>query len=130
LLEFEFDFNPRYRFLLRPLGVHAGNSYVGITDDDEFLAKFGRWQVRTPLANIAGYQTSGDYKWWKAIGIRGSLADHGLTFGSNTRQGLCVEFIEKIPALVAGPSHPGLTVTVADVSRLAAALESRGIVRR
>ena len=130
MVEFEFDFNPRYRFLLRPLGVHAGNSYVGITDDDEFVAKFGRWQVRTPLSNIAGYQRSGGYRWWKAIGIRGSLADHGLTFGSTTRQGLCVEFIEKIPALVAGPRHPGLTVTVVDVERLAAALESRGITER
>ena len=130
MLEFEFDFNPRYRYLLRPLGVHAGNSYVGITDDPDFIAKFGRWEIRTPLANIAGYQRSGGYRWWKAIGVRGSLADHGLTFGSNTRQGLCVEFIEKIPALVAGPSHPGLTVTVAEVDRLAATLEKHGIAER
>ena len=130
MLEFEFDFDPRFRWLLRPLGVHAGNSYVAITGEQEFVAKFGRWQVRTPLANIAGYQRSGGYRWWKAIGIRGSLADHGLTFGSSIREGLCVEFIEKIPALVAGPSHPGLTVTVADVDRLAAALESHGITQR
>ena len=124
-VEFEFDFHPRYRYLLIPLGVRPENS--GVTVDEEFHAKFGRWEIRTPISNITSYQTSGDYHWWKAIGIRGSLADHGLTFGSTTRRGLCVKFAEKIPALVAGPSHPGLTVTVRDVEGLAAALEARGI---
>ena len=124
---FDFDFHPRYRYLLRPLGIHPGNSFVAITENDEFHAKFGRWEIKTPLANIAGFERSGGYKWWKAIGIRGSLADHGLTFGSTTRHGVCVKFIEKIPALVAGPSHPGLTVTVADPDGLVAALTEGGV---
>lgn len=124
---FDFEFHPRYRYLLRPLGVHAGNSFVAITDDEEFHAKFGRWEIKTPLTNITGFERSGDYKWWKAIGIRGSLADHGLTFGSTTRHGVCVKFAEKIPALVAGPSHPGLTVTVADPDALVAALTEQGV---
>jgi hypothetical protein len=130
LLEFEFGFDSRYKYLLRSLGVRPGNSFVVITDADEFYARFGRWQVKTAMANLAGYQRSGGYNWWKAIGIRGSLADHGLTFGTNTREGLCVEFVEKIPALVAGRRHPGLTVTVADVDGLAAALERHGIAER
>jgi hypothetical protein len=38
-----------------------------------------------------------------------------------------VKFAEKIPPLIVGPRHPGLTVTVADVDGLAAALTDRGI---
>lgn len=127
MLKFSFDFQSRYRYLLLPLGVHPGNSFVAITDDDDLYVKFGPWKVTTPLSNISGFEVSGDYQWYKAIGIRGSFVDYGLTFGSTTKQGLCVKFAEKIPALVVGPRHPGLTVTVADVDGLAAALTDRGV---
>ena len=124
---FEFEFDPKYSWVLLPLGVHRGNSFVAV-GDEEFHAKFGRWQIRTPLSNIVGFQRSGNYKWFKAIGIRGSAADHGLTFGSSTRQGVCVRFAEKIPAFIPGLwAHPGLTVTVADPDGLAAALEAGGV---
>jgi hypothetical protein len=121
---FEFDFHPRYRPLLRALGVTAENSHVAITDDRRFVARFGSREVSTPLGNISCIQRSGGYRWFKAIGIRGSLADGGLTFGSTTTQGVCVRFAEPIPALLPGMrTHPGLTVTVADADGLVAALE-------
>lgn len=122
---FEFEFQSRFRGLLLPLGVTPGNSFVAITDDDQFHAKFGRWQIKTPLANISGYERSGDYRWYKAIGIRGSTVDHGLTFGSSVRAGVCVKFIEPIPPFIRGLwHHPGLTVTVADPDGLVAALDA------
>jgi len=127
MARFEFDFHPRYGRFLKPLGVKPANSYVELTDD-EFIAKFGRWKVRTPLSNITCYQVSGEYKWYRAIGIRGSMADHGLTFGSTTSQGVCVRFAEPIrPFVPFMPHHPGLTVTVADAAGLVAGLEARGI---
>lgn len=126
--EFDFDFHPGYRYLLLPWGVTPGNSLVAITDDDRFHAKFGRWEITTPMSNISGYQRSGDYKWYKAIGIRGSMVDHGLTFGSTTKQGVCVTFTEPIKAFLPGmPAHPGLTVTVSDADGLAAALQKAGV---
>ncbi len=125
--QFAFEFHPTYRRLLKPWGVSPDNSFVTVTDDT-FHAKFGRWQIETPLSNISGYERSGDYKWYKAIGIRGSLADHGLTFGSTTEQGVCVKFVEPIKAFLPGmPRHPGLTVTVADPGGLVSALEAAGI---
>lgn len=125
---FEFEFHPRYKWLLWPLGIRPENSFVAITDADTFHAKFGRWEIETPLANVTGFERSGNYKWYRAIGIRGSLADHGLTFGSTTRHGVCLKFAEPIRPFIPGmPSHPGLTVTVADAGGLAAELESRGI---
>ncbi len=125
---FTFDFHPRYRYLLLPWGVKPDNSFVAMTDDEQFHAKFGRWEIKTPLSNLSGYQRSGDYKWYKAIGIRGSWADHGLTFGSTTKQGVCVTFDEPVKAFLPGmPHHPGLTVTVENADGLVAALQKAGV---
>ena len=45
----------------------------------------------------------------------GSFKDRGVTFGTSTRQGVCVQFAEPVPALVPGNllKHPACTVTVA-----------------
>lgn len=119
---FEFEFHPAYRWLVLPLGVTPGNSLVTVTSE-QFTAKFGPWKVETPRANITGYERSGDYKWYRAIGIRSSLADHGLTFGSTTSHGVCVKFEQPVPPLIPGlRHHPGLTVTVADPDGLVEAL--------
>jgi hypothetical protein len=123
---FPFSFELVFRPLLVALGVHPGNALVTLTDDDRFVAQFGRWRVDTPLANIDCIQTSGPYRFYKAIGVRGSAVDNGLTFGSTTGGGVCVTFHEPIPRLLpVMRNHPGLTVTVADRDGLVAALESR-----
>jgi hypothetical protein len=112
--------------MLLGLGVHPGNSLVTITDNDRFVAKFGRWKVDTPLDNIDCIEISGPYRWYRAIGLRGSTVDDGLTFGTTTQGGVCVTFHEPVPrALPVMRDHPGLTVTVADREGLVAALELR-----
>jgi hypothetical protein len=125
---FPFAFDRRYTWLLRPLGVRPGNAAVEV-DDEMLTVRFGRWHTTTPIRNIAGLEITEGYRWYKAIGIRGSLADHGLTFGTNAERGLCVKFVEPIPALVLRGviRHPGMTVTVADVDGLADALRRRGV---
>jgi hypothetical protein len=123
---FPFSFEPVFRPVLLGLGVHPGNSLVTLTDDDRFVAQFGRWRVDTPIANIDCIEISGPYRFYRAIGVRGSAVDYGLTFGSTTDGGVCVTFHEPIPRVI--PSrreHPGLTVTVADREGLVAALEAR-----
>jgi hypothetical protein len=114
--------------MLKPLGVRPENSDVTV-GDGELRVRFGRWRVATPLSNIAGFEITEDYRWFKAIGIRGSLADHGLTFGTNADRGLCVRFVEPIPSLTIGKmiKHPGMTLTVADVDGLAGALRRHGV---
>ena len=125
---FPFAFDDRYRRILRVIGVTPHNSVVTV-DDEQLSVRFGRWRLGTPLSNITGMEMSGDYRWYKAIGARGSFADRGLTFGTNVDRGLCVKFAEPVPALVIGDwlKHPGMTVTVADVDGLAEALQSRGV---
>jgi hypothetical protein len=123
---FPFSFELVFRPFLLGLGVHKGNSSVTLTDDDRFIAEFGRWKVDTPISNIDCIQTSGPYRFYRAIGVRGSAVDNGLTFGSTTDGGVCVTFHEPVPRLLPGMrDHPGLTVTVADREGLVAALDER-----
>lgn len=124
--EFRFRFDKRYLPMLLGLGVHPGNALVSLTDDDRFLARFGRYEVDTPLSNIDCIEITGPYRGYRAIGIRGSRVDNGITFGSSTAGGVCVTFHEPVRRLLPGmKNHPGLTVTVADTEGLASAIELR-----
>ncbi len=128
---FPFAFDPGFRPLLATLGIRAGNSEVVVDDDDRFLARFGRWEARTSIANVAEVSITRGYRWYRAIGPRASFADRGASFGSNTRAGVCVRFHTPIPVLFGQRVlHPGLTVTVADPEALAAELDRRIADRR
>lgn len=123
---FPFCFDKAFVPMLLALGVNQGNSSVVLTDDDRLVATFGRWKIDTPLSNIDCIEVSGPYRWYRAIGVRGSRVDKGITFGSSTTGGVCVTFHEPVPGLLPGlRDHPGLTVTVVDTNGLAEALESR-----
>lgn len=127
---FEFAFGPRFKGLLRLGGITPDTTLVTVTDD-EFRVRFGGWNLTTPSANCTGTCLTEGYRWYKAIGARGSFKDKGVTFGTSTERGVCVLFAEPVPALVPGDlmKHPGCTVTVADCEGLIAALERRGVPR-
>jgi hypothetical protein len=73
---------------------------------------------------VRAVHLAGPYRWHRTIGPRLSLADHGLTFGSTPARGVCLLFREPVRGI--GPldviRHPGLTLTVADPQRFAAAV--------
>lgn len=121
---FEFAFEPRFRPLLLGLGVTPGNAAVTVSDD-RVVARFGPWVCESDRANIRCARRTGPYRWYRAIGVRLSLADRGLTFGSTTAGGVCLEFREPVKGAVPGGllPHPGLTVTVQEPDRLAAVLQ-------
>jgi hypothetical protein len=123
---FAFRFDLVARPILLPLGVHPGNCSVTLTEDDRFVARFGRWKVDTPLSNIDCVKVTGPYHWYKAIGLRGSAVDTGVTFGTSSAGGVCVTFVERIPKMIpVMKDHAGLTVTVDDPDALAEAIGSR-----
>lgn len=96
-------------------------------DDTTLTVRFGPWRVSTPLANIAGVSITGPYRPWRVIGPpRLSFSDHGLTFATNARQGLCIRFFEPVAGIEPSSRlrHPNLTITVADPLRVMAALAS------
>jgi hypothetical protein len=121
---FEFDFDPMYERVGRLFGVHPGNAWVEIAEDG-VEARFGHWVVRTEPTNVAAVTVSGPYSRAKTIGpAHLSLRDRGLTFATNHRSGVCLEFDEPVPGMdpVGVLRHPGLTVTVADPLALIAAI--------
>ena len=114
---FPFRFEPSYRRLARLFGVTPDRAWVDV-DADEFVARFGRWHVRTPLLNIAGAGLTGPYAFLKTAGpARLSITDHGLTFATNRDRGVCISFHSPVRGM-GRIRHPELTVTVRDVDGL------------
>jgi len=120
---FPFAVDGRLAPFWLPFGLRPGRDGVTVTDEGTFEATFGFLRLTTPLANIDEAHVTRDYRWWTAGGARLSLADHGLTFGTNAAAGVCVHFREPVPSPLRRQGHPALTVTVADVDGLAARLQ-------
>ena len=106
-----------------PFGVRPSRDGVTITDEGTFRATLGFFRVETPLTNIEGAHVTRNYRWWTAAGARGSMADDGLTFGTNRTAGVCVHFREPVPSPLRRKGHSAITVTVADVDGLADRLQ-------
>ena len=113
----------RFRLLVRALGGTGRRAEVVVTDD-RFTARLGPFTVSAPRSEITGVHLSGPFSALKAIGVRLSLADRGLTFGTTDRGGVCVEFAHPVRGVdpLGLLRHPGLTVTVTDPEGLVAAL--------
>ena len=125
MTEFEFVFDPRFRRLLALVGVRPDSARVFLTHD-RLVARYGRWVCDTPVTNVSDVCITGPYRWYTAIGPRGSVVDRGLTFGTTAAGGVCVLFHEPITGLdpFGRMRHPGLTVTVADRTGFADALRA------
>jgi hypothetical protein len=115
-MRFEFDFDYPLAAPLAAFGILPATSFVDVADG-ELVARFGPWSLRTPVSNIASTEVSGPYRWYTAVGVRMSIADRGITFGSNAKAGLCLQFDEPVKALIPGghgPRNPNATLTVTD----------------
>jgi hypothetical protein len=110
--------------LLWGVGPTTGQVLV---DENQLRVRFGPWTLQTPLANIVATEVAGPYRWWRAIGIRLSLADRGITFGTTASGGVCLQLNEPVSLQIGRLSlpmrHPNVTVTVVDRAGLARALE-------
>jgi hypothetical protein len=121
---FPFEVDDRFRLPLRAIGVRADRAFAAVTEDGRLVVSFGWWLVDTPVTNIAGAEVTGPFRWYTAIGPRGSLADRGVTFGTATTAGVCLRFVEPLSILY-GPllKNTALTVTVAEPHALVTALD-------
>lgn len=119
---FGYAIDKRYLPVMVPFLLRPGRDGVTLTDEGGFVATFGVFKVATPRSNIAGAHITRHYRWWTACGVRMSRADDGLTFGTNHDAGVCIHFAEKVPSPLRRSGHSALTVTVADLEALTAAL--------
>ncbi len=113
---------------LRPIlllfGVRPRNAFVQI-DGDRLVARFGFFSARTPLANVARWDITGPYRWWRAVGVRATVGKPELSFGGSAHGGVCLHLRE--PVMVSRLRVRDLYVTVDDLEGLGAALAARGI---
>ena len=119
---FAYAIDRRYLPLLVPFGLRGSKNGVTLTDDGLLLATFGFFKIKTPLANVTEAHITRNYRWWTAFGVRGSMVDDGLSFGTNHNAGVCIHFAEKVPSPLRRSGHSALTVTVADLEGLTSAL--------
>jgi hypothetical protein len=120
-LFFPYERDDRWKLLLLPLGIRSSD---GVTVDDESMrATFGWFSVETSLDNVVTTSISGPHRWYTAVGLRLSFADDGLTFGTNHRRGLCIEFERRVPRVIGFRDHSSLWVSVQDPEGLADALQ-------
>jgi hypothetical protein len=119
-----FPYAVDYRFapVLLPFGVRPWKDGVTV-GDEQVVATFGLFKIATPRANVEGAHVTRDYRWWTAVGVRGSMVDDGLTFGTNRDAGVCIHFKEKVPSPLRRGGHSALTVTVRDLDELVGALK-------
>jgi hypothetical protein len=114
----------RSRPLLRLFGVEAGNAWIDV--NDELVASFGRYGLRTPMSNVTGYRIEGPWLWITAIGVRMSLRSRDVTFGGSHHGGVRIAFREPVNWFWRLRA-PALYVTADDNDALAAVLRARGI---
>ena len=122
---FPIRIQPNLKPLLLLFGVHDDGRAAVRLADGVFTARFGRFELRTPLANIERWDITGPYKSWRAFGVRRSMGTHDLSFGGSAHGGLRVHFRQ--PVRAARLTNTELYVTVDDLDGLAAALTERGI---
>ena len=119
---FAFGFEDRYRTPARLFGVTPDTTGIEV-DDQELRARFGRWHVATPLSNIARVSITGPYAFLKTAGpAHLGVTDRGLTFATNSRAGVELQFTTPITGIDWGLGlirHPNLTLTPGDVTGLA-----------
>jgi len=123
---FDFRFADSYRRLAALFGITPETAHVDVSED-ALDARFGRWRVRTSLANITAVAITGPYAFLKTAGpARLAITDRGLTFATNGERGVLMTF--RVPVQGLEPTgllrHPELTVTVEDVDGLAERLRA------
>ena len=118
---FPYRLDRRWTPLFIILGVTKDDG-VTITSQGKLIATFGRFHVETALKNIAATKITGPHRWYTAVGLRLSLTDDGVTFGTNHKRGVSITFTRKIPRVIGLQRHSTLWVSVADPDGLVAAI--------
>ena len=123
--DFPFLFERRYEVAARIFGVTPARTSI-VVADGRLRARFGPWRVDTALANITAVALTGPYAFVKTAGpAHLTFSDRGLTFATNSRAGVCMEFADPITGIdpLGKIRHPNLTLTPADCPGLVAALD-------
>ena len=122
-LRFPIRIGRRSRGYLRLWTVRPETAFVDVADEVD--VHFGRFRIRTPIANIASWRIEGPWLWITAIGVRMSIRHHDVSFAGSPRGGVRLDFRDLVRW---GPFKvPAIYVGVDDLDGFAAELARRGI---
>jgi hypothetical protein len=68
-------------------GVTEERTWATVADG-RVMARFGWWQLRVPIDNIAAWRIEGPWRWITAIGVRRSIRHGDVTFAGSPRGGV------------------------------------------
>jgi hypothetical protein len=113
----------RSRSYLRLWSVRPETAFVDL--DGDLDLHFGRFGIRTPIANLASWRIEGPFLWITAIGIRRSNRHGDVSFAGSPHGGVRIDFVEPVRW---GPFRvPAIYVGADDLDGLAAELSRRGV---
>jgi hypothetical protein len=111
--------------LLRLLfGVTPNRAWAAV-EDEEVMVRFGRFELRAPLAEITGWRSEGPWHWITAIGVRRSVRHGDVSFAGSPRGGVRMDLREPMKWTIF--RVPAFYVGVEDLEGFAAELTARGI---
>jgi hypothetical protein len=125
-LTFQIRVDSRFRPWLIVFGVLRRNAYVRLSDT-ELYARFGFFSLRIEIGQIGRWEIQGPYRWWTAIGVRGTFGQPEITFGGSAHGGVALFLDRPIPRWWWVRNLSEVYFTVEDLAGLAAELERRGI---
>ena len=117
-----FEFAPAYRVAALPFGITPRTAWVEIGPAG-LDVRYGLWRLRTPVSNIEDATLTGDFGFLKTAGPPHlSFADRGVSFTTNARSALCVQFHQPVKGIdpTGRIKHPGATLSVRDPEALLA----------
>jgi hypothetical protein len=122
-VRFPIRIGRRSRAVVRLFGATPATAYAELADDLEI--RFGRFRIRTPVANLARYRIEGPFTWIKAIGVRRSFRGGDVSFCGSAHGAVRMDFVEPVPW---GPFKvPAVWAGADDLDALAAELSRRGV---
>ncbi len=127
---FPIRIGPRSRPIVRLWTARPETSFVELGDDADGVGgglevRFGRFGIRTRIANIASWRIEGPFHWITAIGVRRSVRHADVSFAGSAHGGVRIDFRESVKAGIL--RVPAIYVGVDDLEGLAAELTRRGI---
>ena len=124
-IRFPIRIGPRSLGLVRILfGATPATAWVE-ADEGGLRARFGRFHLETPVANIAAWRIEGPFRWITAIGVRLSIRHADLSFAGSPHGGVRMDF--RVAVRYGPLSLPALYVGADDLDGFAAALTALGV---
>src|SRR5258706_15434557 len=121
-IRFPIRLGRRSRPYLRLWTVRPDPAFAELDDDVD--VHFGRFTIRTPVANLASWRIEGPFLWITAIGIPRSIRHGDVSFAGSPHGGVRIDFRE--PGSWGRMKVPAIYVGAAELDGLAAELTRRG----